>query len=522
MQDRAQRTEQRACQRRYPTVALCGALLLAGLLPACATRQTEAPPGRVVARSIPESLYCTPRDWDEDDVETPRLAKHVLALDNVGEVIDPWVRAGKPNAVDFPAYVRGIFAAYAAYRVERRQAGKPAKLLFYVNGGLNGNGTALRRAVEQTPCMRRAGYFPVFLIWNSAFTDTYWEQISHVRHGRRYDTPRATTPVYFLADLGQGIARAPATYLNMLGGFLETTGDSLDSLFEGDGAERISDSTPLLVHYDGPEQSAGRFAGNAALFALTAPVKLVTTPFVDAFGKTAWENMLRRTRNTLRRPREFEPENRDLAEMARYPRGTGGFSKFFAEIERCVRRDPECLAPTDDVFSDAEISLIAHSMGAVIVNDLIRYYDEIPYRNVVYMGAACSVRQFLETVAPVMNAQLTLEFYDLMLHPVADGREVTGQGLAPSGSLLEWVDEMYEGPPTMLDRTLGKWVNVEVAAYAFPAHLRDRLHFRVFGFRPADPARRDPGDPTAHSDFNDTEMHYWLPDFWDGAGLGSL
>lgn len=498
-----------------PTRPLRG-LLVAGLLGACATPPAGPPEPGIGGRSIPEDLYCRQRDWAYDD-PIPQAAEHVLAVDNSGAAIDPWAPAGEVDKLDFAAHVRRLFTAFADYSEARRRAGRSARLLFYVNGGLNGNDTALRRAVEQAPCMRRAGYFPVFLIWNSDFTDSYWEQISHVRHGRRYDAPRPTTPIYFLADVGQGIARAPATYLNMLGEFLETSEVSLMSLIDGEDPVGIKDSTPLRVRYDGPEQPLERFVGHAALFAVTAPLKFVATPFVDAFGKTAWENMVRRTRNTLRRPQEFEPERRDLAEMARYPKGTGGFSKLFAELERCVRRDAECLVGARGAsFADVRITLIAHSLGGIIVNELIRSYDEVPYREVVYMGAANSIRQFLETAAPVMDSQLGLQVYNLMLHPVADSREVTGQGLAPSGSLLQWVDEMYEGPPAMLDRTFGKWVNVKAAAYAFPPHLRDRLHFRVFGFRAADPERRDPGDPTTHGEFNDTDMHYWLPDFWNG------
>lgn len=497
-----------------PLVTLPG-LVLSGVLAACASPEGTTPDRFKSERSVPVELLCGSRDWRHDE-PIPRLDEHVLAVDKGGATIDPWAPPGVAAEVEFAAQARTIFAAFASYREARRRDGQSARLLFYVNGGLNGNGTALRRAVEQTPCMRRSGYFPVFLIWRSAFNETYWEQISRVRHGRRYDAPRPTTPIYFLADVGQGIARAPATYLSMLGEFLETTEASLDSLIDGNDSERISESTPLNVRYDGPEQSAERFFGNAALFAVTAPLKILSTPFVDAFGKTAWENMVRRARNTLRRPREFEPENRDLEEMAHYPKGTGGFSMLFAELERCIRGAPECLAPTAGAFADVEITLIAHSLGTIIVNELIRSYDEVPYRNLIYMGAAGSIRQFIDRVGPVMESQPNLSVYNLMLHPVADGREVTGQGLAPSGSLLQWVDEMYEGPPTMLDRTLGKWVNVEAAAHAFPAHLRDRLHFRVFGFRPADPRRRDPGDPTTHGAFNDTEMHYWLPDFWNG------
>ncbi len=38
--------------------------------------------------------------------------------------------------------------------------------------------------------------------------------------------------------------------------------------------------------------------------------------------------------------------------------------------------------------------------------------------------------------------------------------------------------------------------------------------FKIFGFRRPNSEKNDPGDPTEHGDFNDTEMHYWLPDFW--------
>ena len=51
-------------------------------------------------------------------------------------------------------------------------------------------------------------------------------------------------------------------------------------------------------------------------------------------------------------------------------------------------------------------------------------------------------------------------------------------------------------------------------AHAFPDHLRGRMLFKVFGFRRPNGKINDPGDPAGHGDFNDTEMHYWLADFW--------
>ncbi len=492
-------------------VRSCAVLGLSAALAACAGTGDSAKD--VAVREIPSDKLCDPERGNEIP-SWLNPADHVFVVDQEGRFVDAAVNGDAPEGRDFETQIRKVLEAHSRFRRRPEADGQPNRLLIYVNGGLNSIETSVERAREQVPCMARAGYFPVFLVWRSSFTDAYWEQISRVRNGRVYPGTRLTTPIYLIADLGQGVARAPATYLSQMGRFLDTAETSMGDIFSKEPSG-IAEAPGLNVRYDGPGQDLEGFAPNALLFGLTAPIKLVTTPFVDAFGRTAWENMVRRTRTTIRKPAEFDPKRRDISEIRRYPKGTGGFSKFFAELEHCVRNDARCIAPeTAAALSDVEITVIGHSMGATILNDLLRLYDELPYRNVVYMGAATSIRRFLETVAPVMESHWDMRFYNLSLHPVADGREVSGQGLAPSGSLLEWVDDMYGAPPTMLDRTLGKWVNVAAAAHIFPEHLRGRMMFKVFGFRRPNRENNDPGDPTEHGDLNDTEMHYWLPDFW--------
>jgi hypothetical protein len=80
---------------------------------------------------------------------------------------------------------------------------------------------------------------------------------------------------------------------------------------------------------------------------------------------------------------------------------------------------------------------------------------------------------------------------------------------------------MYAHPATPLDRTMGKWLNDAAAEHVFAPELRDRMVFRVFGFRPADPVAGDPGDPVEHTDFVETWMHYWQPDFWSLQPMAS-
>ena len=62
------------------------------------------------------------------------------------------------------------------------------------------------------------------------------------------------------------------------------------------------------------------------------------------FGHTMWENMVRRTRTSIRQVAEFpgtelDPEEREEA-WQRFPRGTGGFARFFHWLESCIAGGP--------------------------------------------------------------------------------------------------------------------------------------------------------------------------------------
>ncbi len=479
-------------------------LTVAAGLSACAG--IGGPPGGIVAREIPSDKLCTKDLYEENPPPGFDVKNHVFAVDHEGRYDGSAIAAGDAARGDFETQFVKILEAHARFRQRPEAAGKPNRILLFINGGMNTVSTGLERAAEQAPCMLKAGYFPIFLIWHTGLFDSYWEQVARVRNGHLYAGVRATTPLYVLADIGQGIARAPATYLSQFGRYLDGV-----ALY----GEPVVTTSRLNVRFDGPNEDTEGLLIGGLIFTLTAPAKLLTTPFTDAMGKTAWQNMVRRTRTTVRTPAEFDGLRRNGTEIGRYPKGTGGFSKFFSELERCVTKERECIAKgIGRSLADAELTLIGHSLGTMVLNDLIRLYDNLPYRNVVYMAAANSIREFLNTLVPVMKRKPELRFYNLSLHPVADAREITGLGSTPSGSLLEWVDDMYEKPPTMLDRTLGKWVNVAAAEHVFPDEARARMLFKIFGFRRPNSEKNDPGDPTVHGDFNDTEMHYWLPDFW--------
>ena len=146
------------------------------------------------------------------------------------------------------------------------------------------------------------------------------------------------------------------------------------------------------------------------------------------------------------------------------------FSNFFEELQLCIDGDPDCRdLNAGRLLADVEITIVGHSVGAIILDDLVHIHGRLPYRNVVQMGSAESFSHFLETVVPGMEAKPELRFYNLSLHPVAEASEANAWGTVPVGSLLEWVDHVYTNNDPLLDKSLGRWVNVAAAAPGRPS-----------------------------------------------------
>jgi pimeloyl-ACP methyl ester carboxylesterase len=165
------------------------------------------------------------------------------------------------------------------------------------------------------------------------------------------------------------------------------------------------------------------------------------------------------------------------------------------------------------------ITLIGHSMGAIVVNEILQNFPQLPYRSIVFMGAAASVRETLAALDRVARARERddLRFYNLSLHQDAEANEVGYFGMVSKGSLLEWVDRMYTTPATFADRTVGKWINVVMARGDF-ARLQSQANlpagFKRFGLSCS--------DPLMHTEFDEYDARpacppripYWRPSFW--------
>ena len=240
------------------------------------------------------------------------------------------------------------------------------------------------------------------------------------------------------------------------------------------------------------------------------PVRTVTTVLGTDVGTRAWDNMVRRTRLPFERfvpysayAQSLDDYNLNVAangqdcieltqeanerqqsleqdlerELRNRDRVTGGFALFFDRLRCELGR--EGVFEIDGNKVEVELHFYGHSMGALVGNELLSRYDDLPWKKVVYMAGASTIRDFRLLAAPTIRDN-EIEFHNLSLHPISESRELFWGGVPPQGSLLEWIDELFEEPRTADQRTIGKWTNIEKVLPALDQELKDRMHFRVF------------------------------------------
>lgn len=220
----------------------------------------------------------------------------------------------------------------------------------------------------------------------------------------------------------------------------------------------------------------------------------------STFGEASWKNMKRRTSNIFYPVHFFDN---------RYENGIAGGDFFGLLFERITSEKKNAYK--------YEITLVGHSMGTIILNKVLSKFQREwrntkSLKNIVYMAAACSINEAKDTVVPLIlsmkeSSQGESEiphFYNLTLNRAAEIDECVGYYTAPSGSLLEYIDDHYEKPEMQLDRTLGKEVNVLASAQVFDG-VKPYVHFKSFD-------RYTGYIPAGHGDFN--KCQFWKNSFW--------
>ena len=474
-----------------PTVAL-----LASLVSACATLPGETPYPREIAGHIltvrengkPQSIASLmrreniPGGVNCEDADTQPSVLH--AVEEPDDIDDDL------SCVDLDPV-----AAIAAGLREHLQA-RPADthVLLFVHGGLNNRRDSFQRAVE---LLRKSdgpsdSYYPIFVNWRSALLSSYWDHLSLVRQGEENRSAKFWSPLFLATDLARAIVGAPQSWV--VQGKHAYDSKRKKELFEQPvarpGTQPVVNVADAGYDY-GCESSRWNAKAQGAWWLATSAAKLVTTPAVVEIGRASWDIMLRRTQTLFWTTDSLQPG--DGGDHDR-----GALKALLDELEQLQHATP------------FKITLVGHSMGAIVANRMLAEAPSLVYQRIVHMASADSVQNTFDLTFNYLRSQAgeSTAFYSLMLHGHNENREVSAWGLAPSGSLLAWIDNMFTTPPTSRSRTAGRWSNMRRFVSQIPESVKSRTYFTLY-------ARDAQGHPLQHGEFDD--CRFWTDAFWNGA-----
>ena len=450
----------------------------------------------------------------------PAVQYHMINVDQDGKYTPspPNVRfdpnAGQDDPKVYEAFLADLFREVQDSRVYQTPGRK--HLLIYVHGGLNLSRDSIKNVERLRGDISEDHIYPLFINWRSFFFTTYGEHLTSIRQGKPSRLASVTAPLYLLTDLAGAVARGPKALViqgaHVLNTWRERGGRLVERL--GGGERTTEDTNPkecAFIHYV-PRMVPPRHTKlrNQIWYWVTMPGTWLLNPFVSEIGRPSWDIMQRRNQTLFRMPSEFEQgecadrSGRSLTpkERERCDRGTGALAVFLQHLDLFLKEH----GGSEQDNHDYTVTLVGHSMGAIVINEILGAYPHMHFDNVVFMGAAVSIREVLDHTIPYLARHPATQFYSLSLDPDAENSETSLIGVEPSGSLLVWIDSYYTTPLTQLDRTFGRWENVRSVLHVFPPEvLERRMHFKMFGFDSTN-------SPQEHGEFG--RYPFWRPNFW--------
>jgi len=377
-----------------------------------------------------------------------------------------------------------------------KNANGEIEVLIYVHGGLNTKKNSLKRAQEKYKAIKYAGVenkYPIFVNWRSGPITTYSSHLARIRQGEVSNTAWLTSPVYLLTDIANSLVNVPKSWL--------VNGEHAikSAVFRDDDYLENYRDAKNGVFYTGSEEGFTTWGRNLQ-WLVTAPAKLVSTPFTYTVARPAWDVMLRRTNTPFYTPNDLQNKSHDI-EPADNP-GSGALYRFLTTLDNEIS--------TKNL--PVKVTLVGHSMGAIVVNKILSLDLDIPYKNIIHMASADSISNMFEHVIPYVSEHPDTKFYSLSLHPENEDREISAKGLTPSGSLLVWIDNMFTTPETVMDKRSGRWENMNRVIPLIPDEAKNRMHFKIFGLNDSKEKGGYVIEPQTHGDFGD--MKFWTKSTW--------
>lgn len=358
-----------------------------------------------------------------------RLAGHYILAHEDGWPISHRRTAVRPE--EYQTYINDkILAGIDGRACGLWQQRQPLRILLFVHGGLNGYATDFDRMRQLmlgtedsgTPLFSGTQYYPIFVNWNSALGDSILDDLVFIRFGTRQPwwAGLPTASFVLAGRLSESVFNTPTAWWANTRNFEEMS----------PGPPEWTESLIML------------------------PVRGFMTPILRAFGTSAWQIMKRRADllvasrlddNPARAP---EGAARTLVNQlaARLGTGPSGGPEWNIATGNCgVRRGP------------VEITVVGHSMGALVLNRLLAAHPAFRVKHVVYLAPASSIEEIEGFVGPYLKSHDDAKFWLFTLSRRDEARERDPSGLLPRGTLLVWIDSFFEPVTTLGAMRMGRY-----------------------------------------------------------------
>ncbi len=409
-------------------------------------------------------------------------------------------------------------------------------LMLYSHGGLASKNSSIKEAFEKYVKIRQSNphTFPIFINWSSGLFSSYFQYATVARNGY-FAKPTFFTalnlPLFTSVDLASSVLYAPKA-LNM---FLFSKSESVWANNSIKNANSILADTlkpcciskGCCIHSSTYDPANGKFIRgfNKGYDITGAFTGLPLSNLVASMGKPAWQNMTRRTKVMFRNTEQFSyKEIRNLTTQETKARRK--IANSLEDYKNIDHSGPAALL-AEELIKLAQtyptkvfkISVFGHSMGTMVMNELFRLYGRslppnIYIDNIVYMAAACKIVDWENSIESYLRSSPKTHFYNLTLNPYREKQEKVGipilELIVPSGSLLVWIDKMFEDPHSFTDRTLGKYDNFVMSYSIFDPLVRSRIHLKTFPYAPR--KHKELKIPIRHGEVDD--YHFWEEGYW--------
>lgn len=472
-------------------------------------------------------------------------SKHIVMINDRGNPVDPtgnfWCTDKPPCngshlwLASYPEMQRNMYATYLSALFDEMKSKAPVingkkQLLLFIHGGMNTQRGTIERVEKLNESIRNSitneeGYYPIFINWQSSLFSSYYDHLLHLRKGwDRYEYGIPGAPFYLLTDLTRSIVRAPIVWsfllwsdicsLNVVICQEEADATHVVNAINNDKNNHDRRQFDLMVGSN--NRTAGEEFRSIITWIVTLPSKIVLAPIIDAFGKSAWDVMLRRTDLLFHTDDDFTTKSQVANEAPTLQdiHPNGGLSVFMRRLQEEIARDGGAQA--------WDITLVGHSMGTIVLNHLIQDFGlsasgPMPFNRIVFMAGAATLKDYEDSMFPYLIKNPHAQFYHLTLNPRAElidkwelSHYMGHLDPAPRGSLLVWVDEFLANPGTPHDRTVGRLTNLMVGLHNTPEALRDRIHIKAFQTG----AGVEETDPQHHGEFS-APFKFWKSECWE-------